>query len=287
MRSALIVYNKESGRGNFEKKLPYIQKELASSFEKMLFLTPSSKEEAKSIYLNQAREYDVLIVIGGDGTFNFAVNNLMHLEKRPTIGYINSGTLGDVGRNFGVTRNLKRSLRIIKNGKTKQIDIGKISNEMGEMYFVYTLCIGAYSSLPYKVKSKNKRHMYQYSYYFASIKEIFKKEELEIDYSVKESINHIKTPFVLVMNGKYMAGFKLNKEGEMDDSCFECYFPKYSLFNGITRFLPFKREKPLLAGEIDISLKDKSLFWCIDGERGLQGDIKIELISSSNSIFSM
>lgn len=287
MEKALVIYNKESGRGNFEKKLEYIKKELASTFKEMLFLTPSSKNEAKEIYLKEASKYDALIVIGGDGTFNFAINNLMTLSKKPVLGYINSGTLGDVGKNFGINRNLKRSLKIIKEGNIKQIDIGKISNKMEEMYFTYTLCIGAYSSIPYTVKNKKKRHMYEYSYYFASMKEMFKRQNIDATYSVKGISNHVKTPFILIMNGKYMAGFELNKEGKIGDSLMECYFPKQSTFNGITRFLPFKKERPIITNEMSVSLDNKELYWCVDGEKGLKGDVKIELLPASISVFSM
>ena len=76
---ALFLYNPESGRGNFEKYFPKIKNELASSFEEMLFLTLENKEKARDVYQNIVPKYDALILIGGDGTLHFAINEIMKL----------------------------------------------------------------------------------------------------------------------------------------------------------------------------------------------------------------
>lgn len=286
MKSALIVYNEDSGKGKFAKKLKYIEKELASSFEKMLFLSPKNKEEASLIYKNKAPLYDVLIIVGGDGTLNFAINEIMDLEKKPIIGYINSGTLGDAGKNFGIKRNLKKSLKIIKDGNIKHIDICEAYNNKDHMYFLYTLCTGTYSSLAYTVKRKKKKVASYFSYYFASIKEMFKKNNVNLSYKVNDSKITSSTPFVLLMNGEWMGGFKLNKKSNMSDGLIEAYFPKPSFLNGILRFVPFKKEKALQINEISFVLEDKNLYWCFDGEKGLQGDISIRVIKNALSFYS-
>ena len=89
---ALFLYNPESGRGNFEKYFPKIKNELASSFEEMLFLTLENKEKARDVYQNIVPKYDALILIGGDGTLHFAINEIMKLVKKPILGYSHSGT---------------------------------------------------------------------------------------------------------------------------------------------------------------------------------------------------
>lgn len=277
---ALFLYNPESGRGNFEKYFPKIKNELASSFEEMLFLTLENKEKAKDVYQNIVPKYDTLIIIGGDGTLHFAINELMKLEKKPILGYIHSGTLGDGGKIFGVNRHLKRSIEILKKQKTRQIDIGKANDS----YFLYCLCNGCYSSLAYTVKSKKKRHLFQFSYYFSSLKEMFHK--VSYCYEIEENgICTSKTsPFILFLNGKYMGGFQLNKEGRDNDGVMEGYFPKPSFLNGILRFLPKKREAPVLIKEATI-IPSNSSPWCLDGEKGEAGKIKISVITGAISIF--
>lgn len=277
---ALFLYNPESGRGNFQKYFPKIQNELASSFEEMLFLTLENKEKARDVYQNIVPKYDALILIGGDGSLHFAINELMKLDKKPILGYINSGTLGDGGKIFGVTRSLKRSISILKKQKIRQIDLGKAN----DTYFLYCLANGCYSSLSYTVQNKKKRHLYQFSYYFASLKEMFQKVSYTYSFQIEEKTYTKTSPFVLFLNGEYMGGFRLNKKSKDDDGLLEGYFPKPSLFNGILRFLPKKRETPVSIKEITITPSNE-IPWCLDGEKGDVGEVKISVISHAISIF--
>lgn len=282
---ALLVYNETSGRGHFKKKFPLIKQELASSFDEMLFLCPKDKDEAREIYRNESSKFDALIVIGGDGSLNVAINELMALEKKPILGYINAGTLGDGGKTFGVNKSLKRSLEIIKQGKTRGIDIGKATDSKEDFYFLYCLAYGTYSSLPYEVKRRKKKTLGHFSYYLSSTKEMFIPSSL--NYIVKTNNEEIemKSPFILFLNGEYMGGFKLNKGSKVDDGRIEGYFPKQSLFNGILRFLPFKREDAKEIHEVIIK-PEKDDFWCLDGEKGPFGEVKISVIKGAISIFS-
>ena len=45
-------------------------------------------------YLN-SDEYDSVVCVGGDGTLNITVNEVMKLENKPVIGYIPAGTTND------------------------------------------------------------------------------------------------------------------------------------------------------------------------------------------------
>ncbi len=280
---AIFICNPASGRRNFSKHLDKIKKELASTFDEMLFLLPKSEEEARQIYENIVPNYDALIVIGGDGSLNLAINELMKMEIKPTLGYINGGTLGDGGRNFGVGKSLQKSLEIIKSLKIKRIDIGEAQFENQTSYFLYCLAYGAYSSIPYMVK--DKRHMRKYTYYLHSLKEMFKAQKHHFSIAIDGETFEKNSPFIMLLNGKNMGGFRLNKQTVLDDGIIEGYFPSKSPLNGISRFLPFKKEKALPIKEVIIRPKDDE-YWCLDGERGGKGEAKIRVISNEISIFS-
>ena len=77
---------------------------------------------------------------------------------------------------------------------------------------------------------------------------------------------------------------EFHKEGKDDDGMIEGYFLKPSFLNGILRFLPKKRETPVLIKEATIIPSNSSL-WCLDGEKGESGRIKIRVIPAAISIF--
>lgn len=280
---AIFIYNPSSGKGKFSKYFPRIKKELASTFSEMLFFCPENEKEAIHVYENEVSNCDALIVMGGDGSLNLAINELMKLNKKPILGYINAGTLGDGGKNFGVNKSLNDSLNIIKSMNVKKIDVGEVTFDDRKRYFLYCLAYGTYSSIPYVVKKKT--HMRKFAYYFRSSKEMFKKKTFHFVCEENETIFEKDSPFIMFLNGVNMGGFKLNKETKLDDGIIEGYFPKQSPFNGVLRFLPFKKEKARLIKNIKIKPTDDG-YWCLDGEKGGKGEVTISVISNEISIFS-
>lgn len=65
--------------------------------------------------------------IGGDGTLNEVINGIMQIpiEKRPSVGIIPVGTGSDFIKTVGVPKALEKSIEVIVNGKTREIDIAK------------------------------------------------------------------------------------------------------------------------------------------------------------------
>ena len=101
---ALLIYSHNTGatRRGFSNKLDYVKERLLTVFETLDSVCTLSKEETRKLIAEKGSDYDSHIIVGGDGTFNNALTAIMGLENRPTIGYLNFGTLGDVGKAFGL-----------------------------------------------------------------------------------------------------------------------------------------------------------------------------------------
>jgi YegS/Rv2252/BmrU family lipid kinase len=87
--------------------------------------------------------YTTLIVAGGDGSIGEVINGAASVwdEQSPfpvTIGIVPLGTANDLGDNIGIPRDLKAVAEMIKNGKTRPIDLGKCNNR----YFLNNSAIG-------------------------------------------------------------------------------------------------------------------------------------------------
>ncbi|GHO85027.1 diacylglycerol/lipid kinase family protein [Dictyobacter formicarum] len=74
------------------------------------------------------KKSDLVIVYGGDGTLNQAVNGVMSVKgKRPTVGLIPGGTANVWAGEIGVpTDPVKAALTLI-NSETRNVDVGRIS----------------------------------------------------------------------------------------------------------------------------------------------------------------
>lgn len=273
----LLTFSKESGKTPNSKKLAYIKNELGKYFEVECFPN-NSQEEAFEKYQNTDAE--AVVVLGGDGHFNNLLNAIMPLKKKPKIGYLNFGTLGDVGRLFGLNGNLKHDLKIITDGMTKEYDVGELKTPTENRYFMYVACVGAYSNIPYV---SPKKRLGRLTYYFRAIGQLFKKTR--IHYSLNGNENETKeAPFIMFLNGTHMAGFKINKQAIFDDGEFEFYETKNGIFNGLLNYFPVKRQKFVKKDKISLTFKDQ-IQWCLDGEAGPKGSADLLVNKRAITVF--
>jgi len=88
----------------------------------------------------EAREEDLLIAAGGDGTLNEVVHGLMNLSKaaRPALGVVPLGTANDFAIGCGIPRDPEEALALCMKGKGVPIDIGKAN----ERWFLNAASVG-------------------------------------------------------------------------------------------------------------------------------------------------
>ena len=70
---------------------------------------------------------DVVIYLGGDGTFHEVAIGIMNASATPPLGMLPSGTANDQGLSFGIVRGeIARNVDIIKAGHITKLDVGKV-----------------------------------------------------------------------------------------------------------------------------------------------------------------
>lgn len=73
--------------------------------------------------------FDVVVYMGGDGTFREAAMGLLASSARVPLGMLPSGTANDQGKSFGVSSDegaLEDNLDVIARGFTVQLDAGEV-----------------------------------------------------------------------------------------------------------------------------------------------------------------
>jgi len=278
---ALLLYSHQSGHKDFAKKIPSLRKELASRFESIETICTFSEAEATRLEEGSCGIYDALIIAGGDGTFNNAVNALMGKANAPILGYINVGTIGDVGRNFGVGASLRQAIRVLDVGHVEEMDVG----ECGGRYFAYCCAAGAYSDIAYQTKRHAKRKAGRFAYYLLAIKETFRRQCLIYEIDANGEKYHGQSPFLLLLNGRFMGGFLVNPKSKMNDGKMELFLVKPGLFNGLLHYLFHTGVKVIRSDVFNIKI-DSDQPWCLDGEKGSSGSTIVTLHPSSLRVFS-
>lgn len=280
---ALFLYSDKTGI----KKSPFFYDCLIKKLDKYFELTATktnSVNEFENLCFNAHKNnYEAIIVAGGDGTFNLVCTCVSKLAKEdcPIIGYLPTGTVNDAGKNFGAKTPLKRALKILKEQHVIDYDICKANDS----YFTYVAAIGQYSDISYITKRNKKKYFGRLSYYRIAIKEAFKKKIVNVEIEVDGKKEKYVTPFVLILNGKNVGGFPINPHKTCNDGYFDVFLTKPGIFNGLLHYLFFKVKTIHIKTNKIFIHTDQDGPWCLDGEKGISGDLEIECLHSHLRVF--
>jgi diacylglycerol kinase (ATP) len=106
MKTCVVIYNPNSGHSLVKKNLPEYKALIEKYGYSVTFIGTEYRGHAKEI-VNHIGYVDLLISMGGDGTFNEVVNGNLQRKKRLVLAHIPVGTTNDVGAMFGYGKDIK------------------------------------------------------------------------------------------------------------------------------------------------------------------------------------
>ena len=144
MKKCTLIFNPNSGKKLDKKFLEEYVKILAENdYETNIYFTRYRGHATEIIY--ELEESDLVISIGGDGTFNEVMIGNLQREDRLLLAHIPVGTTNDLGTMFGYTKNIINNLTLTLEGEIKGIDICTINNKP----FVYSAGFGKFMNIYY------------------------------------------------------------------------------------------------------------------------------------------
>lgn len=225
MKNCVVIYNPSSGKA--------IKKDFTKEFKHILenhgycvdFKKTEYKNHAKEIVYN-LRDTDLVISIGGDGTFNESMSGNLLRKERIVLAHIPMGTANDIGAMFGYEKNIFKNLELLLNGKEKEIDICMLNSNP----FVYVAGFGKFVNISYDTPRSLKKKYGYLAYLIEGIKEGLDEIPLyDITYYVDGKKYEDQFSFILISNANRIAGINnFYKDVKLDDNSFETLFCKIS-----------------------------------------------------------
>lgn len=281
--NVLFIYNPESGKGRINKNIELIKKEFIDHGYLPTIIKTNKPGDAKDLSIEYGQGYDLLICAGGDGTLSEVVNGLMTLEKRPTVGYIPTGTTNDLAHMLGLPRKIKKALRIIlKDGVKEKMDISEINNT----YFTYAAATGKFAKASYDVKKIDKVRFGHLAYVARGIKDAFVDYKMPMKITYDGGVLEDTFGLILVLNGPRVGGVNLFliKKSKLNDGVIEAKVFRRRKGRTLFTILSFfgfggfsnKYVKTLKSPYYEIQAP-ASVEWNTDGEKTHQGTIKVKV----------
>ncbi|UCG31183.1 MAG: diacylglycerol kinase family lipid kinase [candidate division WOR-3 bacterium] len=125
------IINPHAGYGKAGKRWPLILEYLQSSGFDVTWRLTERRWHASDIAQEYAREGARLIIsVGGEGVMNEIVNGLFNYKKTsgtmPTLAMIPAGTGTDLSRTLHISKEYRKAVDLIKNGREMLMDAGRM-----------------------------------------------------------------------------------------------------------------------------------------------------------------
>lgn len=274
MREVLIIFNPYSGKGKFNKHLKNKMELVANNYGyKVKFIKTKAKNDATNIVRNIDSKYDLVLSMGGDGTFNELVTGNIKRDSPFILGHLPVGTTNDLKKSFYLPSNIINAFRSILEGKSVTYDVLSINGTP----FIYTAGFGKLLDIPYKTKRKDKKRFGYLAYFNEGVFDILMRptKMYSITYELDGRKYNDKTSIFLVSNSNRMGGINLYKDAYFNDSKFEVMIAKTNnvikLAVGLLQIQLMRKSKYyklIKTDNIKVSIHDKDFKnWCIDGEK--------------------
>lgn len=161
---------------------------------------------------------ELLIVGGGDGSINCAVNHLV--GKPAVLGVLPLGTGNQLALDLAIPSNTSKAAEIIASGKTARIDLG-IANGS---YFVNVATVGITSRIARELTIPAKRILGKLAYAFAACRAIARSRNFTAKLITDDGEEELETMQVVIGNGRFHAGpFPLAPDASITDGKLTIY----------------------------------------------------------------
>ena len=272
MKKCVVVINPTSGHGLNDK--------LASDIEEVLKEFKYKPEVHITEYAGHTEEIveyadcDLLISVGGDGTFYEVMNGNFKREKELLLSHIPVGTTNDVGHMFGLTKDIISNLKDILSGVIKKVDICSINGRS----FVYVASFGKFMEIPYETPQDLKHRIGHMAYLISGVKELFRKpKKYDVTYEIDGVKHKVKYTFIIISNANHIAGINnFYRDMKLDDQKFEVMFCSiWNLANLARAFYILKTSDISYVSGVEcyktnnlkITFNNGVKPWCLDGEK--------------------
>ena len=277
MKTAVLLYNPESGKGKIARNVGCI----STIFQAYGYDVTPQRIDFTANPFDGNETIDLMVVAGGDGTVNYAVNAMKRKGLDIPIGVIPAGTANDFAGAVGMSREPLEAARQIASGAVDRVDVGRVN----DLYFVNIFSFGIFTTTSQRTPDERKHKIGKLAYIIEGVKEFRTMHAVPLEIEADGERFDLRSLMVLIFNGETAGGFHLARRSSIKDGLFDCILlEKKNFFRStlaMCRYLAGgspKIVRHLRARRIDIrsSVNEPT---DVDGQKGAEFPLHIECLA--------
>lgn len=214
MKRAVFLYNDQSGKGRIDCSVESI----CTVFRSCGYdIVPQPVDFAANPF-DGNEGIDLLVVAGGDGTVNFAVNAMKRKGLDIPLGILPAGTANDFAGALGMARKPLEAARQIATGKVEAVDCGRVN----DLWFVNVFSFGIFTTTSQRTPDSRKHRIGKLAYLIEGVKELRTMHAVPLEVVADGERFDFNSLMVLVFNGETAGGFRLARRSSVKDGVFDC-----------------------------------------------------------------
>ncbi len=165
----LLIINPCSGQKTGKRYLASVVELFCrAGYIPTVFVTTAAGD-GRHITARHAARHDLVVCMGGDGTFNEVVSGLLDCGADVPIGYIPCGSTNDFASSVGLNKKLLKAAQDIIDGTPRIFDVGLF----GDRYFTYIASFGAFTRASYDTPQNVKNALGHMAYVLGGVQDLF------------------------------------------------------------------------------------------------------------------
>jgi diacylglycerol kinase (ATP) len=179
---------------------------------------------------------DAVLVGGGDGTLNAAVQGLV--GERLPLGILPLGTANNLARTLGIPFDIEGAAAIAAAGHRRRIDLGLVNDR----YFFTTASLGLSVHITEELSGEHKRRWGVLAYAVAALRVVARAPGFHAEIAWEGGRRRARTMQIVVGNGRYYgSALPVAEDAAIDDARLDLYSLEVRHWWQLLRLLPALR----------------------------------------------
>ena len=202
MKKMLFIMNPYSGMRRANRYLADIISLFnRADYEVNIHMT-AGPGDASRFAENYARDVDLVVCCGGDGTLNETITGMIRCGSSAPIGYIPAGSTNDFAASLNLSTNIMQAVQDILEGQPVTYDVGRFADR----YFSYVASFGAFTKSSYATPQSIKNMLGHTAYVLEGISELSQIRPLHVRIEMEDEIVEDDFLFGAISNSTSIGG---------------------------------------------------------------------------------
>ncbi|MDZ8052131.1 MAG: lipid kinase [Aulosira sp. ZfuVER01] len=232
---ALLLINRHARQG--QKSLTEAIECLKTSGFDLIEESTEHPDRLSETILRYRDRVDLVIVGGGDGTLNAAVDALV--DTQLPLGILPLGTANDLARTLGIPNSLTEACNIIATGEQRRIDLGWVNGK----HFFNVASMGLSVKITERLTKEVKRRWGVFAYLATALQVAWESRPFSAEIRVNGEVIRVRTVQIAIGNGRYYGGgMAVAHDATIDDQRLDLYSLEINHWWQIIPLLPAMRQ---------------------------------------------